>query len=177
MGRDKATLPWGETTLLQHIIDLLKPNFSELLLVVDDCSRYAHLGIEVAQDQTPGKHSIGGLYTGLELASNPLSFVCACDSPFLNQGLIDFLFQQASGYDLIIPKSNGGLEPLHAVYARSALPLIKTQIDRDDYALHKLPAKLSSKIIGETALRQLDPQLLSFFNINTDEQYRQALKL
>ena len=178
MGQDKAFLPWGDATLLQHVIDTLRPITDELIVAVNDLGPFRHLeGVHVVADLLPGAHALGGLYTGLRAASNDRCFVCGCDAPFLNPTLIQYLIEQAEGYDLVVPRTAQGLHPLHAVYAKSALPAMEAQLRQGRWDLQALVAKLHARIIEPKEWRRLDHGGLSFFNLNTPADYTTARQL
>src|SRR3989338_8917621 len=176
MARDKAFLPWGDSTLLEHIIDTLRPAVDEIIVAVKDARAFRHLKALVVEDCVPDAHALGGLYTGLRTASHPWCFVCACDMPFVNPRLVRALAQQARGYDAVIPRTAQGLQPLHAVYATSALGAIEAQLRRRHWDLHALVTQLRAKIIEPDAIHALDPEERSFLNLNSPEEYRRALE-
>lgn len=184
MGRDKARLPWGKATLLDHVIETLRPLVDELLVAVDDAGRFRGLNVRVVEDLVPGAHALGGLYTGLLAASHEQCFACACDAPFLSAGLIRLLLERADGprgpadrCDLVIPQTPEGLQPLHAVYAKSALPVIERQLRRREWDLKALVPKVRARIVGFDEVLQADPQGLSCLNLNTPEEYAAACAL
>jgi len=177
MGQDKAFLRWGDATLLQRVIDTLRPITDELIVAVNDPRRFHHLPVRVVEDIVPDAHALGGLYTGLGVASNSICFVCGCDAPFLNPTLIRWLIEQTAGWDLAIPRTHEGLQPLHAVYAKTALPVIEEQLRCRQRDLQGLVPRLRAKVIDTDAIRRLDPGGLSFFNVNTPQDYLVARHL
>lgn len=177
MGQDKAHLPWGDRTLIEHIIETLRPVTDEIIVVAKDAVPFAHLHARVVEDLILGAHALGGLYTGLRLAAHEQCFVCACDAPFLNATLIQFLIQQADGWDLVIPRTREGLQPLHAVYRRTALAVIEEQLRMQQWDLHALVPNVRACVIGPEQIARLDPWALSFFNVNTPEDYATVCSL
>lgn len=175
MGRDKAFLPWGDTTLIEHVIERLRPVTDELIVAVKDARRFRRLQARVVEDCVPDAHALGGLYTGLRAARNEGCFVCACDMPFVSPGLVSALRGLLAGYDLVIPRGERGLEPLHAVYARwSALPAIEKQLRRQVWDLRALVPTLRARIVGGEALQRLDPAGGCWMNLNTEGDYAMA---
>ena len=175
MGRDKAFLPWGDTTLIEHLLERLKPVTDELIVAVKDARTFRHLKARVVEDCVPGAHALGGLYTGLRAASHELCFVCGCDAPFVSPGLVSALAGLSDGHDLVIPRSPRGLEPLHAVYARSSsLPAIEWQLRRQVWDLLVLVSRLRVRIVEGEALRRIDPAGRCFVNLNTEADYAMA---
>lgn len=177
MGRDKTRLPWAGTTLLEHVVEALRPVVDEIIVSVCDASAFRHLKARVVEDLIHGAHALGGLYTGLKLASHERCFVCGCDAPFLNPDLIRFLFEQVDGCDLVVPKTRQGLQPLHAIYATSALPAVEAQLERRQWDLGALVSRVRAKIVEADVMKRFDPQGLSFFNLNSPEDYAQACEL
>lgn len=177
MGRDKARLPWGGTTLIEQSVATLRGVVSEVLVVVKDARGFRHVQARVVEDLVPDAHALGGLYTGLSLAANDRCFACACDAPLLNPALIRFLIQQADGWDLVIPRTREGLQPLHAVYRKSVLPAIEQQLRMRRWDLCTLAPNVRARIIGPGQIARLDPGALSFFNINTPQDYATARRL
>ena len=174
MGQDKACLPWGDATLLEHIIDTLRPAVDEIIVAVSDAQRFDLRHARVVEDLVPGAHALGGLYTGLREAAHPRCFVCACDMPFVNPRLVRALAEQARGYDAVIPRTAQGLQPLHAVYATSVLGAIEEQLHGRRWDLHTLVARMHTKIMEPEVLAAYDPDGLSCFNLNTPEDYQRA---
>lgn len=176
MGRDKASLPWGDTTLLVHVCRSLQPVVDELLVVVDDASRFPGLGFRAIGDLVPGAHALGGIYTGLKAAKHSSCFVCGCDAPFLNAELVDFLFEEVDGNDLVVPIANGRRQSLHAVYSKSALGVIERRLQDEKWQLKNLASELNCKIVDEETVSRIDPGLKSFININTPADYDRAVE-
>lgn len=188
MGRDKAFLPWGRSTLIEHIIECLRPIADDLIVVVKEAHRFRHLRATVIEDLVPDAHAplekrfltghaLGGLYTGLRAARFARCFVCGCDAPFLNPTLIRFLADQAAGVDLVIPRTAHGFQPLHAVYAPSALSAIQEQLRRRQWDLRALVPRVRAKCIGPEVIHRWDPEELSFVNINTPDDLARATGL
>src|SRR3989338_6028167 len=176
MGQEKACLPWGDATLLEHCIDTLRPAVDEIIVAVSDAQRFDLRNVQVVEDLIPGAHALGGLYTGLRAASSGWCFVCACDMPFVNPRLVRALAVQAHGYDAVIPKTTQGLQPLHAVYATSALGAMEAQLRRRQWDLHALVTQVRAKILEPDAIHVFDPEERSFLNLNSPEDYRRALE-
>ncbi len=188
MGQPKALMPWGDGTLIEQVVETLRPLVDELIVAVNphtntigvgvkDAPCFRSLNVRVVEDLVPDAHALGGLYTGLKFASHERCFVCSCDAPFLNPDLIRFLVEQVDGYDLVVPKTRQGLQPLHAIYATSALPAIEEQLRQRQWALSELVGRLRARVVEAEELRRVDPTGLSFFNLNTPDEYLRARRL
>lgn len=181
MGRDKRALPWtpapdgSPRTLLGHVV-------SEVMLLTDDVVLVANddpgvNGVRIVGDLYPRSGSLGGIYSGLAAAAHDLAFVAAADMPFLNPMLILDLVRQASRVDAVVPVTDGRPEPLHAVYRKTVLAPARRQIERRDLKIALVFDALSTVKVPEANVRTLDPDLRSFWNLNTPEEYQRALAL
>jgi len=125
MRRNKSLLPFRGKPMIRHQLDLLQPLFSEILISANNPAPYADLGIRVVPDIFAEPCSLSGIHALLEAVTAPRLFVVACDMPFLNPDLIQRMLEVPGDFDVIVPESEEGLEPLHAIYSRSCLPAIE----------------------------------------------------
>jgi molybdenum cofactor guanylyltransferase len=174
MGVNKAFIEFGGKRLIEATVECLKALFPEVLIIANDPPLYTYLGVKVTSDLIPDSGSLGGIYTGLSAASYPACFFVACDMPFLNAELIKLLVREAEGWDAVVPRVRGELQPLHAVYAKSCLPLMKESIDASVLKIARFFPKAKVKIIEEPALKAVDPYLFGFMNVNTPLELEQA---
>jgi molybdopterin-guanine dinucleotide biosynthesis protein A len=177
MGQDKGLVPFLGRPLIYRAVDRLSPIAAELLVTTNRPEAYAFLGLPLFSDPIPGRGALGGLYTALQAASHPLAAVVACDMPFINPRLLaaqrDALL--ASGSDIAIPHINGGLEPFHAVYRREAcLPHVLAALGADKWRVDAWFSQVKVHLLREADLRKWDPELLSFRNVNTPEELKEA---
>jgi molybdopterin converting factor small subunit len=113
----------------------------------------------------------------LRAAARQLAFVTSCDSAFLDPALIRHLISRAADHDVVVPHWDGRLQPLHAVYRRDVLPRLEDQLARSDLRPVSLFDKVRTCRVDEGEIRRFDPEGLSFFNMNTPEDYASALEL
>jgi len=176
MGRNKALLDFGGRTLIEHLLVRIEGLFKEILLVTDKPEAYSSLGVQVVRDRWPQRHPLVGVYSGLAAASTEYGFVFACDMPFLNRDLITYMMGLAPGYDVVVPRHAGGFEPLHAVYGKACLDPIAQSIARDEQIIGFF-ARVRVRVVDEEEITQFDPEMLSFSNVNTPEEYAWALRI
>ncbi len=176
-GINKAFLRIGGERIVDRTKALFLQLFDEVILVTSNPLDYIDLGIRIVADLIPGKGSLGGIYTGLLHANHPQSFVVACDMPFLKKEVILYMMEQAADYDVVIPVCSAGLETLHAIYSSRCLKPIERQIEKKDLRLTAFYSKMKVRKVLEQELSRLDPELLSFRNINTPEEYESIKKI
>ena len=76
--------------------------------------------------------------------------------------------------DVVIPETAAGLEPLCAIYSRQCLPHIEKLLNRGQFKIQSFFPSVRVSKINEAAIRSADPDLISFFNINTLRELDQA---
>ena len=180
MGRDKRFLELGGQTLLQRALSLLQSLFAEVLVALaGPVPQLTGRNYRVVTDLIPGCATLGGLYTGLASAGHPRIFAVGCDMPFLNPEAIQRLAGIDAQADVVMPKLATGLQPMHAVYSKACLPHLERMAKAKQLkvqALTEIPG-LTVRLVSEKELLDVDPQLLSFFNINTPADLEFARKL
>ncbi len=181
LGRNKAVEPFEGQPLMLRVAGRLSTLCDELVVVLADASKAGEMpipaGARVAQDEYPNKGSLGGIYTGLHHAANPWAIVVACDMPFLNTGLLAHLLSLREGSDAVVPVVEGRPEPTHAVYGKACLPAIRGRIERDSLKIAGFFEDVRVAYLPEQEVRRFDPELLSFFNVNNQEDLDRALGL
>lgn len=174
----KALLQLGGKCVIERIISLLSGQFEEVIIIADEIQRYADLGLEVLIDLMPGKGPLVGLYTGLVNSPSPYNFVVACDMPFLNPDLIEVMKKAIRPEDdVLIPRVQERLHPLHAIYSRNCLPVIKAKIGRGNFSMHSLLPDLRVRYLEEEEIRAICRPEIALFNLNTDQDVEEARKL
>ena len=169
MGKNKAFLEVNGERIIDRTRNLFLELFDEVLLVTNSLPAYLDLNLRMVADLYAGKGALGGIYAGLFHASHSHGFVAACDMPFLNKDLIRHLIGLAPGYDIVIPKTGDGLQPLHAIYSRKCLPFMEELIQKDDLKIIDFFHRVKKKEILTEEIIPFDPNLASFLNVNTPE--------
>ena len=181
LGRDKAVETIEGQSLISRVLDSLSPVAQELVVVVNNHEREEELALPdsvvVAVDIYPDTGSLGGIFTGLSASSNHWGFVVACDMPFLNLELLEYLLSQRGGHDVVVPVIDHRPEPTHAAYSRVCLPAIETRLRANDLKIAKFFDDVRAKYVSQRNIEDLDPGGLSFFNVNTEEDLTRARML
>jgi len=170
MGTDKALLLLDGTPLIGHVIARLRPLIAEIVIVGDSAGAFGRFGIPVIPDPRPDEGPLAGIRTALMHTDAPLVFCCACDMPFLETALVGRLLELAEqGVAAVVPWMRGEPEPLCAVYAKEALPLIEDVLASGRRSIRDVLDKMPIRFVEEDDLRHYDPELSSFVNINTPD--------
>ena len=175
MGRPKASLLFDGEPLLVHIVRALSRLFSEIVVVAAPAQELPFVPAMVVRDQVAHQGPVGGLCYGLKATGGECSFVTSCDVAFLNSRLISYLLSRIPDCDVVVPHWQERLQPLHAVYRRSVLPLLEGQLERGELRPVHLFDRVRTCTVGEDEIRRFDPDGLSFLNMNTPADYHEAL--
>lgn len=181
LGRDKAVENVGGQPLIQRVIQRLSQVTAEIIMVVADQTQADRFPMEqgqrVTQDLYPGKGSLGGIFSGLTAARQEWSLVVACDMPFLNLELLRHLISQREGFDAVVPVLEGRPEPTHALYSKACLLPMEQRLKTDDLKISRFYDQVRVDYVAEEEIASLDPEFLSFFNVNSPPDLDRALAL
>jgi molybdopterin-guanine dinucleotide biosynthesis protein A len=174
-GREKYFFTFQGKTFIDRLIGTLREVVDEIVVVARDpeqCERFIHLGdVRCIPDIRRDLGPIGGLHAGALAVHGEYIFVAACDMPCINPGVVRLLFDAAAGYDAAIPSWNADmLEPLHAVYRKSAL--LAYLEEHESLSLRSMVRSLNTRYVDIGMIREIDPDLLTFTNINKIEDLR-----
>ena len=169
MGQNKAFLEVQGERIIDRTRKILGELFAEVMLVTNSPGDYLDLNLRIVTDLYREKGSLGGVFTGLFHASFSHAFVAACDMPFLNRDLISHLVSLSPGYDIVIPRTEDGLQPLHAVYSRRCLPFMEDLLRRGNLKILDFFHRVKKREVPTEEILPFDPHLASFLNLNTPE--------
>ncbi len=171
MGSNKAFLKLKDKTFIERQIELLREIFDEILISANTPSEYEYLNLPVFKDIYPEKGPLGGIYTSLINSSSTSTFMLACDMPFVESGLIKYLKELTKEYDVVVPKSERGLEPLHAFYSKNCIEPIKRELDSNNLRIISFFPHVNVKIVEMDSLIASDSIKNSIKNLNTKDEY------
>lgn len=178
LGRDKAVERIGGERLLDRVLRLTGGLAEELVVVVDAPETVERLGVpdtaRTVVDAFPGGGSLGGIATGLRSVRHEWAFVVACDMPFLNPRLLRHLAHRRHGFDAVVPLVEGRPQPTHALYSTRCLAPMEERLRRGELKIAPAFDHLRVNYLPETEVQRFDPELASFFNVNTEEDLRHA---
>lgn len=171
-GQEKYFFTVDGHTFIERLVERLGEVTDEIILVAKDasqCRRFSGLvGVRCVVDIRKGRGPVGGIHAGALAASGDLLFVCACDMPCISPDVVRHLFSLIGEREAVIPRWNEDmLEPLHAVYRRSAL--VACLEKEDPPSLRALARSLRAVFVDARSLEGMDPGLRTFTNVNTPE--------
>jgi len=171
MGSNKALLPYCGGRFIEAIHRQFRGLFRDVLVVTNRPEQYAFLDCPLVPDIHAGMGALAGLQSGLFHSQTPHIFAVACDMPYLNDNLIRALVTRRHQADVVIPESEHGLEPLHAVYGRTCLPHMETALRTGRRRIVSFFDAVAVLRFERHQVVAIDPAFDSFRNINTPDDY------
>ena len=181
LGRDKALETINNTSLLQRAISQLSFFNSDIVIVTAAKQSFprltGHSRLRIVTDTYPGKGPMVGICTGLTASSTIYNLVVACDMPFLNRDLLQYMTEVVDNFDIVVPRLDNMVEPLHAIYSKNCLAPAESLIKQGIMSVHQLFHLTKVRYVEAEEIDRFDPKHLSFFNINTQADLTKARKL
>jgi molybdopterin-guanine dinucleotide biosynthesis protein A len=170
MGENKAFVQIGGIPINERVIARLQPVVDELAIISNFPAEYAYLGLPVHTDILSGKAALGGLYTAIERASTPHTFVVSCDQPFLNTALLRYLAGLRAGFDVVVPLNREGYpQSMHALYGKTCAGPIRQRLEEDRLKVIGFFPDVRVRGVSADEIDAIDPERWSFINVNTPD--------
>ncbi len=174
-GINKAFSRIGGRRIIDRLLGVFSELFDEIILVTNNPQQFLKWDLTIVTDIFDLRSSLTGIHTGLFYANNPYAFFSACDTPFLRKELVKILVEQIEEkIDIIMPETTAGFEPLCAIYSKRCLKPAEDHLKANKLKIQWAFRSNRIKNIPENLLRSVDPELRSFFNINTPEDLARA---
>ena len=175
MGHDKATLPAGDGTLIEHLARRLAPLVDETIIAGGSVGPPFE-GARLVADRQPGLGPLSGMLAGFAAAKRRHVWVVACDLPDVEPALGGLLLALAGDYEAVVPQPDQEPEGACALYVRELAPRIEALLEAGQRSIRSLLDRSTVRYVTSDELRAVDPQLRSFRNINTPADYENWLR-
>ena len=172
LGFPKHHLAVDGERVIDTLHERLGPLFVETIVVGRDIDSLPR-GVRTAEDHYTVRSPLVGIHAGLSASRTDLTFVVACDMPHVEPSLVAYLLSQAEGFDVIVPVVRSYYEPLCAAYRRTCLKPIEKLIERGVMKVSELYSLVDVRKAGHEQIRQHDPKLRSFLNLNAPVEIKQ----
>ncbi len=180
MKMNKALLNFHGQPMIQRVLQRLSALSDDIYITTNLPDEYLFLGIPTYEDEIQGKGAVGGMVTALRYAAHEIVAVLACDMPFVQPGLIQeqVRIAQAGNFDVVIPRNEKGLEPLHAVFRKeTCLPAVIESLKTGNYRMTGWYPLVKVFEMSVNDMLTYDPNLVSFINVNTPQEFEHALQI
>lgn len=180
MGRNKAFLELGGRPMIAVVAERLRAIVQEVIVAADDTALYSPFADQCVADVFPGVGTLGGIHAGLSAASHDLALVVGCDMPLIEARVARW-FLEAAGLapsaDVVVLRHGTWVEPLHAVYRKSCQAVIEEVIRSGGRRVVSFFDQVLVRYVDPGDIDHLDPDLKSFRNVNTPEEWKQLLRI
>lgn len=174
-GKEKAFLTVNGERIVDRLYRIFRETFAEIIVVTNDPIKYLDLDAHIVTDLFPVRSSLTGIHAGLFYCRTPYAFFAACDIPYLKKEVVETVSGAITpDIDAVIPETAAGFEPLCAAYSTRCLENVRRHLTKNRLKIQLFLKKMRVRTISEERLRRLDPQLISFFNINSPADLARA---
>jgi molybdenum cofactor guanylyltransferase len=181
LGRNKILERVGDKALLDRVLSSFSLINDEIILVTTENTELPpvkqYSGLKVIVDLFPNRGSLGAIYTGLVTSRFQYSVVVAGDMPFLNVDLLSYMISIAEGFDLVAYCTEDFPELLHAVYSKNCLVPMESLIRRNNLRIIGMLPFIRMRHLSMEEIERFDPQHLSLFNVNTEEDLKKGREM
>ena len=169
-GRDKSMLAIQGKPIIKHIVEQLRPWFSQVIVSSNEVEKYGFLGVEVVPDKILGRGPLMGIASALAASANELNFVVACDIPEIDMAFVRMMISQARRFDAVVPVTGPmHYEPVFAVYNKSVVEAMEQALASGNNKITEALGRCAIKYIAAGADARLG-------NINTMDDYREFVR-
>ena len=181
LNKDKGHMQFKGTSLIGYVLNnimSIKGVTRRNVIIVGPKEKYSKYQFTVVEDFYPQKGPLGGIFSGLQYSKTAYNLVIGYDMPFIEPKLVEYMFKQSKGYDLVIPTYGQELyEPLCAIYSKNCLKVMERNLKNDILAVRNIFSFCKIRLIREEEIRMFDPELHYFFNINVQNDFVEAEKI
>lgn len=174
-GTDKSFAELYGKYFYQICIEKASAISDDVLLISKDSSKYPFIsGVRKLDDiisnvQTP----LVGIYTATVFAKYDKVFIWSVDAPLLKSEVIKVIVEgMGEGYDACVPDIDGKIHPLIACYHKRVSERLKLFIDENNFKVMSFLDQIVVNYIDKSFFYKVDPEMISFSNINTIDDLR-----
>lgn len=167
---DKAFLKIDNETIIDGQLKILKQIFKEMIVVTNSANSYKDIKeVTVIPDIIRERGPIGGIYSGLLASHSFYNFVVACDMPFINAKLIEYMITLKDGYDIVVPRIEGKYEALFSIYSKNCVRPISEAIEKGRLTVGELFTDVRVREVAGDEIMKFGDADTIFMNVNTKE--------
>ncbi len=179
MHGDKAFMEVAGRRVIDVQLEVMDGLFEEILIVANAGRTLVLAGLErsgvrVLEEPVSGKGPLGGIMSGLVLSGSEQNFVLACDMPFVRREAILLVLRSLAGFQVAVPRTSKGLEPLHAAYERSCAEVIEPHLEEGNLKVTGFYGQVKVNEIPWEEFKRIDPSGMLLMNVNSPADMRRA---
>ncbi len=174
MGTDKSFVLFEGRPMIEIVLETVAGLGDETLLITNKPAEYVHFNVPMVSDVYPGLGPLGGIYTAVHAAAHPHVLVVACDMPWLNRSLLEYMISLRETADVIVPRWEKFPEPLHAIYSKACLDPIETKLKEQRLKITGFFGQVAVRFVDRAEIERFDADGRSFANINSPQDLEEA---
>lgn len=168
MGTDKGFLKLNGKHFIEHIIEVLSPLVSEIIIVSNNTD-YDVFNLKRVNDLIENAGPLAGISSGLLASKTEKNMVLSCDIPLINSEVLNLLINKIEEDSEIIQiESNDKTMPLIAVYNKSCETVFNTLLNQGE---RRLRFAVNQCKVKNITLNKEQEKWVS--NVNTPEQLKE----
>lgn len=160
--------------MIETVLEAVGELGDETLLITNKPDEYEHLGLPMVGDLYPDHGPLGGIYTAVHAAAHPHTLIVACDMPWLNRPLLEYMISLRHTADAVVPRWEKFPEPLHAIYSKACLDPISEKLQAKMLKITVFFGQVSVRFVERAEIEQFDKDGRSFANINSPRDLEEA---
>jgi molybdopterin-guanine dinucleotide biosynthesis protein A len=174
MGTDKSFVLFEGRPMIENVLETVAGLGDEILLITNKPDDYAHLNLPMVGDVYPDHGPLGGIFTAVHAAAYPHTLVVACDMPWLNRPLLEYMIGLRQTADIIVPRWEKFPEPLHAIYSKACLDPIEAKLKEKRLKITGFFGQVEVRFVDRAEIEKFDKDGRSFANINSPQDLEEA---
>ena len=177
MGFDKQLLMENDRRILEQVLEDLKTEFEDIVIVTARPELYAGMDVRLFCDEYQGKGPLAGVHTAMHHAQSKYVYLLACDMPVVNLDFIRHMKQRLldSKADVCVCERDGRMEPFNTFYSRDLLPEVVWRLETGNSSLFRFINASNACVISQQEAAGFDKELQMFININTRSEFEKYL--
>ena len=166
-GSNKALAHWFTVHVIDAVAKAAMGACQEVVIIADEPEPYSYLGLPIFPDILTGLGPLAGLQSALRHAKAERVLLLGCDMPLLKSELLNLMWEIPTWAPVVIPGTHQGLEPLHAIYHKSLLPILDHRINSGDLSLQSLVKDIPCRIVSPADILKICPSFECLSSVNT----------
>ena len=160
--------------MIEIVLETVAGLGEETLLITNKPNEYAHLNLPMVGDIYPDHGPLGGIFTAVHTAQHPHVLIVACDMPWLNRPLLEYMISLRQTADIIVPRWEKFPEPLHAIYGKACLSPIEAMLKEKRLKITGFFGQMDVRFVERAEIERFDKDGRSFANINSRQDLEEA---
>lgn len=177
MGGGKPLKEIAGSRLIDRALDTLGVVCPRTMVVTVDVAGLADLQVPVIRDRWPGQGPLNAIATAFLDSEAESLMVMAVDLPLVDPKLLKLIITGPEEDKARAPMGEKGPQPLLAYYHRKCLPAAMRLLEEGELRTRMLLKAVGASYISREEVLKVDPDELSFLNVNYPEDLDKAYQL